>query len=170
MSWLHSLSIGHKLPGSFFLVIALGLIGYSNAVHVMQASAQRSRKTDEAVHSGLSLAQDVMLNVHDTAANTLAFVYTNDPSFREKKWETDGAAVTTLDTLRASLAQLPDDGRLVALYDTIGQDKQVCERLEDRALTLANKGDGQRRNACWRRSTSGRVTGWRSTWTASWPA
>ena len=140
MGWLRSLSIGQKLPGSFFLVIALGLIGYANAVHVMQASAQRNRQTDETVHNCISLAKDVMLNVHDTAANTLAFVYTNDPSFWEKKWETDGAAVTTLDTLRASLTQLPDDGRLVALYDTVRRDKQVCERIEDRTLTLAKQG------------------------------
>jgi len=149
-------SLGATLAGGFFLVILLGLLGYFQTVRAMQDSARRSQRMDAKIAACLSLAKDITLASHDTASYTQSYVYTAQPEKRERKWEAQEAAGMGFSALRTILRTLPQSAELQAQYNEAArQNKDVCDPLETRAMTLTTQGHRAEAQALWEAQGTG---------------
>ena len=135
-------NVSHKLAGGFFLVILLGLLSYFQTVEAMQAGARRAQRTAAQVHASVSLAKDVASSSHDTASDTLAYIYNpTNSAARERKWEAQDATDSGFDKLKASLQMLPGSAELLRQCDAASRTNAAdCSPLEARAIALTQQG------------------------------
>ena len=156
LSW----DMGRMLAGSFFLVIVLGLLGYFQTGRLMQASANRAARVDARVREGVAQAGAVTLASRDTAAYTQGYVYTAQAEKRERKWEAEEATEEGFNALQAILQTLPRSADLRAQCDAAArQNRQVCDPLEARAITLTAGGRRAEAQALWEgQGTAARYT------------
>ena len=109
--------------------------------HKMNVITQRNALLEARVHECISLAKDITLASHDTAADTQRFVYTRNPDDLEQKWQKEDAATQGIRDLRARLALLPGSVELRRQCDAIDrQNHAVCGSLEARAIKLTQAG------------------------------
>ena len=75
-SGLQSLTIRTKLVASFAIVIALGIIGYLQAVIATRSYINSVSTTGATAHRAISIAKDASLASNTMARETMAYVYT----------------------------------------------------------------------------------------------
>ncbi len=136
----------NTLVAGFFLVILLGLLGYFQTVHEMQASTRRSHMIEAHVDACISLAKDVTLASHDTAFYTQSYVYSGNTGDQDQKWETEDNADEDFLKLKAALQALPGSSEMQKECTAAErQSREVCKPQEAREIALVNR--GQKKNA-----------------------
>ena len=141
MRRFRTISIGYKLAGSFFLVIALGLAGYFNTVRAMQNYIRHNREMQKVINDSISLAQDASVQSHDTSSDASLYVYTRSEIDLEHKWQTNEAAKQDFGELQDLIGKLPNNQKLRALEEQAqNQEENVCNPLEKKALDLTRTG------------------------------
>lgn len=131
----------NTLAAGFFVIILLGLLGYSWTVQAMQASARRTHRVETQVNSCVSLAKDVTLHSHDTSFFTLSYVYTGNLGDSDQKWAEQESTRAGFNSLNAQLKLLPGSAALQAQCAAAErQNKEVCEPQELLEMRLASRG------------------------------
>ncbi|MEO7718718.1 MAG: HAMP domain-containing methyl-accepting chemotaxis protein [Capsulimonas sp.] len=138
---LSGLTIRAKLIAAFAVVIALGIIGYFQAVSATRAYMQSVSTTGAAAHRAISIAKDASLASNTMARETMAYVYTQKQGHWDAKYAADDAASKAFETLKTSLNSIPHHNDLQQQLDELAkQDGEVCNILENKTMDMAKAG------------------------------
>ena len=136
-----NLTLGYRLTASFCGVIILSLAGYFHTVHVLQTTEQHNRRTNELINTCIAQTSAAAQSSQQMSANTMEFVYSGDPVFRDSKRRSEAEARAAFDNLQSELEGLPNNTELLKMvHQAKKQNEKVCSPLEEGAMRLAATG------------------------------